>query len=280
MNKPLFKDSQGQVYTLKNVMKALKDVGAYNAKILYIHTDIGFGRPLVKRKEFVAKLYDVLNLLGVETLIFPTYTFSFSNNEIYDVKNSKSSMGMLNEFARKQENSFRTKDPLMSVCVIGKVPKEFYNLSKYSCGKGSAFDIMTKSDEYKFLFFGAQPTQCFTFMHYVEDLYGVPYRYNKKLTGKIIHEDGKEEEDTYTICATYDTVIPGVGMDFQDFLEKEGTISKVPLGEKEIILIKGKSSFEAIKKCLENDINILLARPYDTYELKKVYTFGNVNSVK
>lgn len=275
----LFKDLKGRVYTVNDVISSLKELGADKAEILYIHTDIGFGKPLLKRKEFVAKLYETLESLGVKTLIFPTYTFSFCNNEDYDIKKSESKMGMINEYARKKEIAFRTSDPLLSVCVIGEIPSEFEHLSKVSCGEGSSFEIMAKSDNYKFLFFGAKPTECFTFMHYVEAIYKVPYRYNKEFTGNVIDADIVTKE-TYSLCTLYDTVIPSVDIEFQNNLERKNILNKLPLGEKEIMLIKGKSAFEEIKKCFDSDINVLLAREYDSFELGTSYSYGNVYSVK
>ncbi len=280
MKTNLFQDTKGKIYTLEDVILSLKKLGADKAKMLYIHTDIGFGKPLVKRKELISKLYEAITSLGVRTLIFPTYTFSFCNYEDYDIKNSKTTMGILNEYARTQVNSFRTKDPLMSVCVIGEVPKEFYNLSKLSCGEGSSFDIMSKSDENMFLFFGAKPTECFTFLHYVEAIYNVPYRYNKEFEGNIIDENGLKSQESYLLYTLYDTVIPYVKIDFQNHLENKGILNKFSLGEKELFLIKGKSVFEETIKCLDKDINLLLARPYDSYELGTSYVYGNVNSVK
>ncbi len=279
MNVKLFQDTKGKIYTSQDVLDILKKLNVHNANILYIHTDLGFGKPLVKRKEFVAKLYEIIKFLGVKTLIFPTYTFSFCNNQDYDVQNSKTTMGMLNEYARKQEGAFRTKDPLMSVCVIGDVPKEYNHLSKFSCGKGSAFEIMSKSDDNVFLFFGAKPTHCFTFMHYVEAIYNVPYRYDRVFTGNVI-DKGQVSQESYTLCTLYDTCIPSVEMSFQDNLESKGILQRLPLGELEIMTIKGKSSFEEIQRCFDEDINVLLARPYDAYKLGKNYTYGNVNSVK
>ena len=280
MKTELFQDTKGQIFTFEDVISSLEKLGANKAKILYIHTDIGFGKPLLKRKDLISKLYEAITSLGVKTLIFPTYTFSFCNYEDYDIKNSKTTMGTLNEYARTQVNSFRTKDPLMSVCVIGEVPKEFYDLSNLSCGEGGAFDIMSKSDENMFLFFGAKPTECFTFLHYVEAVYNVPYRYNKEFEGNIIDENGFKSKEKYLLYTLYDTVIPYVKIDFQNHLENKGILNRLSLGEKELFLVKGKSVFEETIKCLNKDINLLLARPYDSYELGTSYVYCNVNYVK
>ena len=279
MNTQLFQDQKGQIYTTGDMLKALQELGADKANVLYIHTDIGFGRPLAKRKELLQKLYLVLTSLGVKTLILPTYTFSFCNNQDFDVHNSKTTMGMLNEFVRNQDGVFRTSDPLMSVCVAGEVPSEYHNLSKISCGKGSTFEIMSKSDDNMFLFFGAKPTECFTYIHYIEAIYGVPYRYDRKFTGNVT-DNGQTSKQEYILCALYDTVVPYVKMSYQNRLEEKGILKKLNFAQGELMLIKGKSAFNESVAMLDEDINVFLARPYDAYELGTSYVYGNVNSVK
>lgn len=283
MSGALFKDIDAKEYTKNDFINALKSLGADKAKILYIHTDIGFAKPLLKRKELIANLYDAITSLGVKTIIFPTFTFSFCNKEIYDVKNSKTTMGALNEYARTREGVFRTLDPLMSVCVIGEVPDELKNISKYSCGKGggSAFELMSKSDENMFLFFGAKPTECFTFLHYVEAVRGVPYRYDREFSGTVVDENQNSSNQTFILPTLYDTVIPEVKMEFQNRLENKGILKRIKITtQRELMLVKAKSAFEEILKCLDEDINMFLARPYDAYELGTSYNHTNVKSVK
>ena len=63
MKTQLFQDTKGKIYTLEDVISSLKELEADKAEILYVHTDIGFGKPLLKRKDFVAKLYEAINTL-------------------------------------------------------------------------------------------------------------------------------------------------------------------------------------------------------------------------
>lgn len=279
MDNDIFQDLQKNKYNENDIKNALINLGANKAKILYIHTDIGFGKPLMKKKQYIAKLYEILLSLGVKTLIFPTYTFSFCNKLDFDVQNSPSSMGLLNEFARTRPNTFRTNDPLLSVCVVGEVPQSFHNLSNHSCGKGSHFEIMSQSDENMFLFFGAKPTECFTFLHFCECVYQVPYRYDKLFCG-LVKDHEKISQKEYYLYTLYDSVVPHVSIEFQNDLEQKNILKKLPLGEKELMLVKGKSVYEHSFKCFDENINCILKRPYDTFALGTNYEYKNVKSVK
>ena len=118
-NLKLFQDREKNWITYGDLVRAMKEVKADDCDALLIHTDLSFGLPTreLKRKELVEVLYDAICELGVKTLIFPTFTFSYGNREDFDVKNTKCKMGMLNEYVRKMPGSVRSRDPLMSVLL-------------------------------------------------------------------------------------------------------------------------------------------------------------------
>lgn len=97
-NLKLFQDREKNWITYGDLVRAMKEVKADDCDALLIHTDLSFGLPTreLKRKELVEVLYDAICELGVKTLIFPTFTFSYGNREDFDVKNTKCKMGMLN----------------------------------------------------------------------------------------------------------------------------------------------------------------------------------------
>ena len=92
----LFQDRDKNWVTYGELVQAMRDVKADDCDVLLVHTDLSFGLPTreLKRKELVAVLYDAICELGVKTLVFPTFTFSYGNREDYDVKNTKCKMGM------------------------------------------------------------------------------------------------------------------------------------------------------------------------------------------
>lgn len=186
MNPVLFHSKIGDV-TLQHMISALQKTGAADCDVLYIHTDMNFGLPALKRKTLLAELLNSIESLGVRTLVFPVFTFSFCNNEIFDIENSPTPMGALNEYARKSRRGIRSKDPLLSVYVLGDPLNLIDNLSIHSIGEGSNYDrLHTCGKVVKFLFFGADMRNCFTYKHYMEAIMKVPYRYNRIFTGTVI----------------------------------------------------------------------------------------------
>ena len=145
--------------------------------------------PKLSRNELLAAIYQTLRGLATPTLCVPTFTFSFCNGEDYDTTRSKSRMGMLNEFIRRQPEAVRSVDPLMSVAVVGPDRDLAENLGQSdSVGKEIRPSIkLSRRTGVKFLFLGVRLGDCFTYMHYLEWIAGVSYRYDREFTGKITH---------------------------------------------------------------------------------------------
>ena len=81
------------------------------------------------------------------TLLFPLFNFEFPNTSFFDIRNTKSHMGSLSEYARNFSGSIRTGHPIYSFSVIGKNAhyfKDVDNLSGY--GKDSPFAILRELD--------------------------------------------------------------------------------------------------------------------------------------
>ena len=123
----LFTDNDGVEYNANDVYKSLLEVGADDCETIFLHSDVMLGTPAkgFRRREYIATLYDAIARLGVKNLIVPTFTYSFCNNEVYDVRKSPTSMGALNEFIRKLPDRYRTLDPLLSVSVPSKLKSYF-----------------------------------------------------------------------------------------------------------------------------------------------------------
>lgn len=129
------------------------------------------------------------------TIIFPTFTYSFIKNKVYDLLKSPSEVGMFSEEFRKIKNISRTKNPIFSVGVIGKYRDLFLKSSINNCfGKNSAFGLLKRLDG-KIICFGCEFNRI-TFAHHLEQLKKVHYRYFKVFSGIIV--SGKNVKKVFT----------------------------------------------------------------------------------
>ncbi|GBU26650.1 hypothetical protein R84B8_00160 [Treponema sp. R8-4-B8] len=268
----LFKGNTGSLITNKQISDSLKNLGANKCDILYVHTALNFGIPMIKKLSLLEELYLIFMDLAVPTLIFPTFTFSFPNKEDFNVQNSKTPMGLFNEYFRNQQDVIRSIDPLMSNALLGKHTEFIKDIGKNSCGNGSTFDLLHKTElNVKFLFFGTRIGDCFTFMHYIEDKLKVPYRYERPFTGNIINND-VVCTDTYNLCVRYSNVFPGPGSYiYENILLERGIAKQTTLGDSQIIIVPEQAAFTIYQDIIQSYPCFFLSAPFD--ETKKTTEF-------
>ena len=273
----LFKNKQNYITNL-DILRSLEKVKSYDCKILYIHSEINFGipNPNLDRKKILSSLFHCIKKLGVQTLCIPTYTFSFCNKEIFDVKNSRSKMGAFSEFVRQDLNSERSNDPLLSVTVFGKDKSIIKNLSKNTTGKNSHFYKIYKSKNVKFLFFGPKVSNCFTYMHFIERQLSAPYRYDKIFKGKL-KKNNKIYGDSYKLFVRYNGVEVGNGANiFEEKLYKKKISLRQHLGAGLITCFDETKSHDFFCDLFKENYNIFLKRPFKNNSKDTTYNFNNV----
>lgn len=248
----LFKDAQGNWLTNLQLLDTLRGLGADQCKILFVHTSLSFGmpNPELKKREMLQALLDVLYELHVPTLVMPTFTFSYPNGKDYDPLLSKTKMGALNEYFRKQPSVIRSLDPLMSVAVKGEDTALATEVSTHSISAGSTYDMLRHRDGVKFMFLGTKIGDCFTYMHYLEWLYEVDYRYIRQFRGYTVlnGERIKTENDLFV---RYSGAVPNdKSYEYEEDMYKAGIAHKATFGDSTISIVDEKPAAEAYKQCL------------------------------
>jgi aminoglycoside 3-N-acetyltransferase len=259
----LFRTRDNRPVTDRTIAAALEAVRAYDAKVLYMHTELSFGMPVpgLSRGELLSRLFAVIRETGVPTLCVPTFTFSFCNGEDYDVQRSASKMGVLNEYIRKLPDAVRSVDPLLSVAAVGEDRELAGHLGHHSIGADSTFDKLHRRDGVKFLFFGASPSKCFTHTHYVEERERVPYRYDREFTGSITNGSDVRRE-TYTLFVRYRNVVPTPESKFESFMLEKGLMTRAVCGDSAVSCVDEPVAYQAVVDKLRSDVDYFLAAPY------------------
>ena len=261
----LFQASDGSWVTPQALEQALRAVGAQDADVLFIHSDLTFGMPDMtrSRQEIMAGMLQAVLALGVGTVCVPTFTFSFPNGRDYDVRRSRSRMGAFNEYLRKQPQAVRSVDPLMSVALLGDKQYLVKDIGHESVGRDGTFDLLHREPgRVKFLFLGVRPAACFTYTHYMEYQLQVPYRYNRAFTGTITDADGHTYRDTYQLYVRYAGVEPTSRDDFEQLLLRTGAMQKATCGDGKVYCVEESDAYEAFMEQMRQNINYILERPY------------------
>ena len=271
----LFIDDNNQEITNEDLYNALLEVDAEKCEYLFIHSELSFGRfnGSLTKKELLGHILYVLKKLNVKNLLVPTFSFSFCNRESYNVIKTKSPMGAFAEYFRKQKEAKRSLDPLMSVAMIGEDFSVIDDISNQSCGDGCTFDLLNKKDDVKFLFMGITPAECFTFMHYVERMENVPYRYDKEFKGKIIDTGEICEEKTFVLPVRYEGVEPTSSKKLHNYLLENNFSKSVLFGNHSITTVDKNVGYKVISDLLKEDIDYFLAHPYPRKGKKTNYIY-------
>lgn len=231
--------------TADDIEKVLIDSGLVKDDIVLVHSDVhSFGKlgDIKSRDIFIKTILNAfLNVVGSNgTLIVPAYSYSFCKNEVFDIKNTRSTVGVFSEFVRTLESAVRSEDPIFSHAGIGKHAKSLLNNVGNECfGKESFFDRILKFDG-KIINFGKFFD--ITFIHYIEKEFKVSYRREKKFSGTMINVNGKRCHKEFHFYArvpfgnggniVYDMALLG------NELERKGLLCRVSLGNSYVLCSK------------------------------------------
>jgi len=251
-------------YTQHDIEDTLRAVGIKKDDILFSHMNLGFfGIPeggLNEENLFKIFYNAIFNVIGNEgVLIVPTFTYSFTSKEKYfDIENTPSKMGFFAEKLRQLPNSIRTNDPIFSVSMIGNVKKLFpaeVNVSEECFGKNSIWDLMYENNA-KICNFNFDAGS--TYIHYVEKMHNVDYRFNKEFEG-ITKINGIEQKQKVTFFCRKLEFLP----DFTKFDKyvKEHHIAKVEtLGRGTVLMISCKDTYDTFAKLYQENEEIMIKR--------------------
>ena len=137
-------------------------------------------------------------------LLLPVYNWDFCRGITWDYHRTQSKTGTLSQFALKRKDFIRTHHAIYSFAVWGKDAQRLFNMNDVNSFVGDTpFDFLYRTPRSKMVAIDVNLTNCFTFVHYVEETYNVPYRFLKKFTGDYIDEHGKKDTRTYSMYVRY-----------------------------------------------------------------------------
>lgn len=149
----------------------------------------------------------VLNILLEQigtngTLLVPAYTYSYSKpGSIYNSDHAKSEVGSFTEYFRKQPNVIRSLHPIFSIAGVGKHAADILTFNSTNAfGLGSPFSRFEKFNV-KFLCLGIELRKPLTYIHHLEQNFGVYHRFNKRFEVEVYDQNKKIEADWTALVA-------------------------------------------------------------------------------
>ena len=127
----LFSKTSEAEYKVCDLLDALRELGIRRGDTICVHSQIySLGKAGMLRNDYLNMILKVLKEAVGEngTIIMPAFSYSFCDKQIFDVQESKSTVGILTEFFRNSEGVSRTVHPIFSFSVWGRRKKEFLNI--------------------------------------------------------------------------------------------------------------------------------------------------------
>ena len=235
-------------------LEALSRLGVVSGDTIFVHSDMTvFGKPELRDPNtLLSALVEIFKQsVGPEgTVIMPTFTYSFGEREPFDREHSKSMVGSLTEFFRRQPDVARTLHPMHSVAVWGKGAPDVLHIGKDTFGEHTVFAHL-RAVKGKIILFGVDLNAC-TFLHHVEQMHAVPYRFMKTFRGTIV-DQGSSYEDT---CTYFARELGGADNDMERIgspLRERGVLREARIGGGVISVAEAPALFEEGMRYLDTD---------------------------
>lgn len=170
-------------------------------KIIILHSSL---KPIYEKyaeKYSYAELTDrIIDLFyrffSPKTLLIPTYTYVFTKSGIYHNTFSKSESGRFSEEARVNYSFYRTPNPVFSYLDTEGLLKDVKSINHLDAfSEKSVFGYLHHKDvilvNMALKIFLATP------IHYIEQMFGVEYRYFKHFQGVLYYDERTFENITF-----------------------------------------------------------------------------------
>ena len=244
----------------------------YSSSIYILHTDIG-ALGLIENIRSKASLLDayfeiIMNASKDSTLLFPTFNYDYCKTRVYDIQKDCCQVGVLNEYVRKKYPHARTETPVFNFVCVGE--QRFDSDSQMNpFGKDSIWAEVERQDGWV-CFWGAG-FHANTFIHYIEELCAIWYRYHKKFPGVILDGETRNKVDfLYRVRPLIDGAVDYDWDRLEKDLERQGLLFKEKSGLGSVLFYRIKSVRQYWEERIRDD-ELFLVTPESRASIMTLY---------
>jgi aminopeptidase-like protein/aminoglycoside N3'-acetyltransferase len=224
------------------------------------HLTLGSVACVSSEQEMCEFLYSAIReVIGTEgTVLLPTFSLSFCRNEDFDLRETPSVQGPWSsslaflEYFRHLPGVVRSKDPIFSVAGVGPHAERLLTrLPNTSYGRDCLHERLVR-DGGKICGVGVGLAEA-PFLHYVEEIAGVPFRYKKLFTGHIRQNENLRKQGWIsTVPLQAANALPD-GSRLEQLARSEGRCRIAQVGRGEIVSIDCNRFYELITREIARD---------------------------
>lgn len=221
-------------------------------------------------------LHALLDAVGPKrTLLMPAYTTGFRDGVI-DLDATPGNTGMINELLRRMPGTRRTASAFFSFVAKGPEADEVADLRpQYAWGNGSVFDWIERNNA-QLVMIGVPWAMC-SFLHRVEWVVGVPYRYSKSFEGECVINGRRQPLHERLFVRSLNPLALNTWPNLEEILQAGG-MQRAELGRGQIAAMPARSlvdtlvpilradpfafvqNADALRTAFRNDLNTMLSR--------------------
>ena len=250
-------------YTAEELRRSLEDVGLGRGDTVMLHAGLealGVLAGAASPSDAYPMVLDAVRAVIGDggTIVVPTYTFSFCRREEFDPARTPTgggpwspSAGFL-EYFRTLPGVQRSRDPIHSVAAMGARAAQLVEDVPPTCfGAGSVFERLVDAGA-KVCMLGL-PLEEATIRHHFEESAGVPFRYRKLFTGRIV-EGGQPLKSgwVYSVRIMAGNGYPD-GSRLEELARDEGVCRAARVGKGAILAVDAREYRDLTLRALAKD---------------------------
>jgi aminoglycoside N3'-acetyltransferase len=191
-------------------------------------------------------------------LLIPTFNYDYCRTRLFDPLTDTGQVGALSSFCVRDYAKLRTSTPIFNFCIFNNDSLCCTPLSN-PFGTGSTFAEIHRRNA-AIVFLGVN-LRANTFVHYVEELLNVGYRYPKPFPGEVLVDGHRVALDfVYRVRPLVPNAVEYGDMG-EDDVEAAGLLTTTPVGRSFAKMVRAQEYVEVITEAIsKNELHLLTPR--------------------